>query len=200
MKTNEQEDPRVRRTRQLLLQALEELLTEKGFRRLTVQAIAERSGINRVTFYGHFPDKYALLEYWLREQFQQQVASTCPATCTLNASNLEALIVTMMKWFTQLHRRAKPDDRQLLPLFFTTMPQELSLLLLEWFRQTPTRELPPHVTPEVVVMVMSWTIFGTSFQWSDGVKILSPEELAKQVTVLLMASSPPNIVMPSDLV
>jgi hypothetical protein len=39
----------------------------------------------------------------------------------------------------------------------------------------------------VVVMVMSWTIFGASFQWSDGVRILSPEELAKQVTALLMA-------------
>lgn len=41
MKTNEQEDSRVRRTCQLLLQAWEELLTEKGFRRLTVQDIAE---------------------------------------------------------------------------------------------------------------------------------------------------------------
>jgi AcrR family transcriptional regulator len=187
MKTDEQEDPRVRRTRQLLLQALEELLTEKRFRHLTIQDIAERAGLNRVTFYGHFPDKYALLEYWLREQFQQQVASLCPTTCILNVRNLEALIVTMMKWFTQLHRRAKPDDRQLLPLFFVTMPQEISLLLHEWYRQTPARELPPHVTPEVVVMVMSWTIFGTSFQWSDGVRILSPEELAKQVTALLMA-------------
>lgn len=187
MKTNEQEDPRVRRTRQLLLQALEELLTEKGFRHLTVQDIAERAGVNRVTFYGHFPDKYALLEYWLREQFQQQVASLCPTTNVLNARNLEVLIVTLMKWFTQLHRRAKPDDQRLLPLFFTTMPQEISLLLQEWYRQTPARELPPHVTPEVVVMAMSWTIFGTSFQWSDGERILPPEELAKQVTTLLMA-------------
>jgi AcrR family transcriptional regulator len=187
MKTNEQEDPRVKRTRQFLLQALEELLTEKGFRHLTVQDIAERAGLNRVTFYGHFPDKYALLEYWLREQFQQQVASLCPTTCTLNVKNLEALLVTMMKWFTQLHRQAKPDDRQLLPLFFITMPEALSQLLLEWFRQTPAIELPPQVTPEVVVMVMSWTIFGASFQWSDGVRILSPEELAKQVTALLMA-------------
>lgn len=188
MRTNGQEDLRVRRTRQLLLQALEELLTEKGFRRLTVQDITEQAGLNRVTFYGHFPDKYALLEYWLREQFQQQVASLCPPTGALNAKNLEALIVAIMKWFTQLHDRAKPDDRQLLPLFFTTMPQEISLLLQEWYRQTPARELPPHVTPEVVLMVMSWTIFGTGFQWSDGVRTLSPEELAKQVTALLMAS------------
>jgi AcrR family transcriptional regulator len=193
MKAGEKEDPRVRRTRELLVQAFTELLLEKGFRRLTVQDIAERSGINRVTFYGHFADKYAILEYWLREQFQQQVASTCLTTCTLNARNLEALMMTMMQWFTRLHRQAKPDDSHLLPLFFATMPQEIALLLKEWYRQTPAIELPPHVTAEVVVMMISWTIFGTSFQWSDGRKILSPEELAKQVTTLLMVGFSPNV-------
>lgn len=193
MKAGEKEDPRVRRTRELLIQAFTEILMEKGFRRLTVQDIAERSGTNRVTFYGHFADKYAILEYWLREQFQQQVASTCSTTCTLNAKNLEALMMTMMQWFTRLHHQARPGDSQLLPLFFAAMPQEIALLLKEWYRQTPSIELPPHVTPEVVVMMLSWTIFGTSFQWSDGKKILSPEDLARQVTTLLMAGFSPNV-------
>jgi len=192
MNANKKEDPRVRRTRELLIQAFTEVLMEKGFRRLTVQDIAERSGTNRVTFYGHFSDKYAILEYWLREQFQLQVASKCSRTSILNVKNLEALMLMMMRWFTQLHRQAKPDDSQLLPLFFAVMPQEISLLLQEWYRQTPARELPPHVTPEVVVMMISWTIFGTSFQWSHEVKILSPEELAKQVTTLLMVGFSPN--------
>jgi AcrR family transcriptional regulator len=188
MKTKEQEDPRTRRTRQLFLQALDELLTEKGFRHLTVQEIAERAGLNRVTFYGHFPDKYALLECWLREEFQQQVTSICPPTGVLNGENLEALLLSLMRWFAQLHSRAKPDDQHLLPLFFATMPQEITLLLQEWYRQTPAQDLPPHATQEVLIMMMSWTIFGTSFQWSDGVRILSPEELAKQVSALLMAN------------
>lgn len=192
MNANKKEDPRVRRTRELLIQAFTEVLMEKGFRRLTVQDIAERSGTNRVTFYGHFSDKYAILEYWLREQFQLQVASKCSRTSILNARNLEALMLMMMRWFTQLHRQAKPDDSQLLPLFFAVMPQEISLLLQEWYRQTSVKELPPHVTPEAVVMMISWTIFGTSFQWSHGVKILSPEELAKQVTTLLMVGFSPN--------
>jgi AcrR family transcriptional regulator len=187
MKTNGKEDPRVKRTRELLLHAFTGILAEKSFHRLTVQDIAERAGVNRVTFYGHFPDKYAILEYWLREQFQQQVVAQCSTTCILSASNLEMLIVSTMRWFAQLHNRAKPDDRQLLPLLFTTMPQELSLLLSRWFKQTPAIELPPHLTPEVILIVMSWTIVGASFEWSDGIRVLSPEEQAKQVTALLMA-------------
>jgi len=188
MKTDEKEDPRVRRTRKLLVEALGELLTEKRFRAISVQDITQRAEVNRVTFYGHFPDKYAILEYWLREQFQQQIASTSLTACALNTDNLQALSVVLTKWFAQLHRRAKPDDTQLLPLLFTTMQQELSLLLLEWVRQNPVQALPPHLTLEAVVMVMSWAIFGTSLQWAHGARSLSPEELAQQVTTLLMAS------------
>jgi AcrR family transcriptional regulator len=69
MKTRGKEDPRVKRTRKVLVHAFGELLTDKRFSAITVQDIAERAEVNRVTFYGHFSDKYAILEYWLREQF-----------------------------------------------------------------------------------------------------------------------------------
>ncbi len=60
-------DPRVKRTRKLLQAALIELLAEKSFEAITVHDIAERSTINRATFYAHFVDKYALLATWIRE-------------------------------------------------------------------------------------------------------------------------------------
>jgi len=192
LKTNGKEDPRVRRTRELLLQAFTDILMDKGFHHLTIQDIAERAGVNRVTFYGHFSDKYAILEYWLREQFQQQVVSQCPVTENLSMNNLETLIVTMMRWFARLHNLARPDDQQLLPLLFTTMPQELSRLLTSWFKHAPGIELPSHLTPEVVLMAMSWTIFGTSFEWSDGLRTLTPEQQARQVTTLLFAGLDAN--------
>jgi AcrR family transcriptional regulator len=188
MQTHGKEDPRVKRTRKVLIQALEELLAEKRFHAISVQDIAERAEVNRVTFYGHFSDKYAILEYWLRRQFQQQIANTGLTVCVLNVNNLQTLSVVLTKWFAQLHRRAKPDDSQLLPLLFTTMQQELSLLLMEWVRHSPVEALPPHTTLETIVMVISWAIFGTSLQWAHGERSLSPEELAKQVTALLMAS------------
>lgn len=56
-------DPRVKRTRQALLQAFVALLEEKqNFHSISVQDIAERATVNRATFYDHFEDKYALLE------------------------------------------------------------------------------------------------------------------------------------------
>ena len=59
--TCETVDPRIRRTRQLLQQALEKLLETKEFDKISVQDIADQATVNRATFYDHYADKSALL-------------------------------------------------------------------------------------------------------------------------------------------
>ncbi|QMV44066.1 TetR/AcrR family transcriptional regulator [Cohnella cholangitidis] len=49
-------DPRILRTRQLLGEALIDLLEEMDIEKITVNRIAERATINRVTFYLHYRD------------------------------------------------------------------------------------------------------------------------------------------------
>ena len=53
-------DPRIRRTRQLLQQALAKLLETKEFEKISVQDITEAATLNRATFYDHYGDKFAL--------------------------------------------------------------------------------------------------------------------------------------------
>ncbi|WP_242219747.1 TetR/AcrR family transcriptional regulator [Bacillus cereus group sp. BfR-BA-01380] len=55
-------DPRVKRTRQAIRDALISLIHEKGFDSITVQDIAEKATVNRATFYSHYYDKYDLLD------------------------------------------------------------------------------------------------------------------------------------------
>src|SRR4051794_25483787 len=62
-------DPRIRRTRQMLFSALDELLVEKGFDAITMQDLAERSTVNRGTIYAHFQDKFGLLAASVEEKF-----------------------------------------------------------------------------------------------------------------------------------
>jgi AcrR family transcriptional regulator len=56
-----QTDRRVRRTQQLLRQALFELIEEKGYDRTTVQDILDRADVGRSTFYNHYQTKDQLL-------------------------------------------------------------------------------------------------------------------------------------------
>jgi len=62
-------DPRIRRTRAYLREALIDLVLEKGYQGITIKDLADRACINRSTFYLHYQDKDDLLitgfeEYW----------------------------------------------------------------------------------------------------------------------------------------
>ncbi len=54
-------DRRVQRTRELLLVALRELMSARGYERLTIQNLLDQAGVGRATFYTHFSSKDDLL-------------------------------------------------------------------------------------------------------------------------------------------
>ncbi len=64
-------DVRVRRTYQLLFQALKVLLKEKRFEDLSVLEICETAGVHRATFYKHFVDKYDFLDRYFRLEINE---------------------------------------------------------------------------------------------------------------------------------
>lgn len=54
-------DPRVRRTRALLLDAAVVELAGRGWGAFSLEAVAERAGVARSTLYRHWPDRHALV-------------------------------------------------------------------------------------------------------------------------------------------
>jgi AcrR family transcriptional regulator len=190
-KINEREDPRVLRTRHLLLQAFSDLYSEKGFHAMTVQDLTSRARVNRGTFYSHFEDKSAILEGWLREQFQQRVASPVLSSGPWSLSTFRLLIKLVVEWFTQFHQSTRSYERELLPLVVTTLQEALFELLWQGFKSVAGSGLDQQIDLETVAMVTSWAIFGTGFQcfhqWDEQQVVSPPEELASQVTRVLMS-------------
>jgi AcrR family transcriptional regulator len=131
-------DPRVKRTRQLLLQAFGELMQEKGFSAISIQDITARATVNRGTFYAHFPDKLALLDAFTREQFQHAVASKLPSTSRLGRTTLRLLIQTVVEYLSKLYNHCQPFDIMnpfLHPFLQQAVQEELTKLLLTWLKQ-----------------------------------------------------------------
>jgi AcrR family transcriptional regulator len=60
-RTPDAANPRVRRTRERILAAARELLSEVGPAGLTYSLLAERAGVTRQTLYRHWPARPALL-------------------------------------------------------------------------------------------------------------------------------------------
>ena len=59
---NKKMDQRVRLTRNLLKNALVQLMQEQHIAKISIRAICEVAGINRSTFYVHYTDQYDLLK------------------------------------------------------------------------------------------------------------------------------------------
>ena len=185
-------DPRVKRTRQLLFQAFFELMQEKGFRAISIQDITDRATVNRATFYAHFEDKYALLDSFIRENFQQLVASKLPDPSSLTTSNVQLLVLTVFDFLSQIHHEgcSSGDKQQIDPLFEEAVQQELYSILFNWLKHVPTTGGPRRVPLETTVTAMSWAIFGSAVRWSQGTRTISKEEMAKQVMTVVMNGLP----------
>ena len=73
-------DRRVKRTRNLLGNALLELVQEKKFEQITIQDITDRADLNRATFYLHYGSKEELLANSLEGHFDALVEQITPLT------------------------------------------------------------------------------------------------------------------------
>ena len=78
---SETADPRIVRSRRMLIDALGNLLTRKRFEDITIQEIVEESTLTRTTFYLHYPDKGALLQAMTTKRFGELAARRHGVRC-----------------------------------------------------------------------------------------------------------------------
>ena len=71
--TERKENRNARRSRQMIREAFEELLKEKGFHKITVTDIVARADLNRSTFYAHYPDIFGIVDEMQEEIIQRNM-------------------------------------------------------------------------------------------------------------------------------
>ena len=189
-------DPRVQRTRQLLLEAFMALVQEKrNIHSISIQEIAMRATVNRATFYAHFEDKYALVVDWSREKFQRALVCQLPASSTLQRETLHRLILAVFDFMALSRRYARPSNRQFEPFFEIAIQQELYALLLRWLKQAPSEVLLREEAVETTAQVISWAIFGPAAQWCRGDQSISKEVMAHHVLAIVVAGLSPVVTV-----
>src|SRR6202451_4127204 len=67
-------DPRILRSRRMLMDSLAKLLIKKAFEDISIQEIADEATLNRATFYLHYPDKNTLLQAMTAARFRDLIA------------------------------------------------------------------------------------------------------------------------------
>lgn len=184
-------DPRVKRTRQLLIQAFTELLEQKkNIYSISVQDIAARATVNRATFYAHFEDKFAFLECWMGDKFQNILKKKLPDYSITDMGSLRTLIQTIFDYLARFRQYITPGDRQFEPLFEVAMHKEVNQLLLQWLRE----ESSPSVSQEKIeatALVISWGIFGSAVQWNRSPQNRTTEAMVRDVLEVVAAGLAP---------
>jgi AcrR family transcriptional regulator len=183
-------DPRVKRTRELIVRAFGELVAEKGHRGLTVQEIAERATVNRATFYDHFRDQYELLDYFISEAFREELGRRLPARPGLDEETLRVLVVASCDFLSSLETGCRTSsDRQFIrPMVEEQVQSELYEELLGWIEEASLAQKANGrlASPENTAAVVSWAIFGAGMEWSRNGGARSAEEFADEVLSVIV--------------
>jgi AcrR family transcriptional regulator len=184
LKSNEA-DPRVRRTRKLLQDALMELMGEKGFQLTTVQDIAERATVNRATFYAHYEDKYALLDQMVGDLFRQRLTRLVTPASPFTQANLQRFVVTVLEGLAEFNGHCKHTDRDVHRLIEGRVQGEIEAFLQAWLAAQPSHEAEPRPRPATLAQVLSWAIYGAGSAWSRSPNETPAEEAAREIVATL---------------
>ena len=152
-------DPRVKRTRSLILHSFEDLLAEKNFESISVQDVTDKAQINRATFYAHFQDKYALLDYSISQMFRHEIEKRTLNACHYTPDNLRNLILAVCEFLARLHSDCAQPHQQFESLVEGIIKKQIFDLLSYWLRNS---KLPT----DIPATVATWAIYGLASHWS----------------------------------
>lgn len=176
-------DPRIRRTRKLLQEALAKLTLLKSFDEIAVQDITDLATVNRATFYDHYTDKFALLEAMVAGGFheflaQRQVSyqAGCPGA-------VAAIILATCDYLTQIHSAGGCQHQTAFePLMDAAMVKAIRRLLLAGMEGAGSAPL----TLELVAAAASASICAGVKQWFSMTDRPPAETLVAQLQALVM--------------
>lgn len=160
-------------TRQNLVDAFCILLNKKPVEKITINAISEKAGYNRSTFYKYFCDVYAILEYveniviaQIKENFQKNISP----------SNFEE---TFLQAFTKIQSDKASyfevlfnfNNRQ---RFTQRLIQEISPIFMQTFSLPPENPKSKYLTE-----IYFQTVLSALICWLDNNRDLKLEEMSK---------------------
>jgi AcrR family transcriptional regulator len=196
-------DRRVKRTRQLLRDALIGLILEKGYQAVTVQDITDRANLGRATFYLHYPNgKDELLLTMMEETMQdiiQQIGQPVDENFMMGGIPPSLIAFEHAREHATFYRAVVGADGL--------------AGVMHGYRQSTTAQLrkqieamiPPGVEPVVPLDFIAHFIFGALnaviVWWLENENAISAEQMAlrfHQMTTDGMRALMPSLSAPYD--
>jgi len=186
--TEPKNDRRILRTRKLLWEALIAIIQEKEYSEITIQDIADRANVNRVTFYLHYRDKQDLLEKSVEVIFNELNSKIKP----LSGENFRldippegmTLVYQYIAENAKFYRIILGENG--IPFLVNRFRKLLSELAIQRFQLVAKQESKGRIPLEIVAQYAAGSIIGLINWWLENDMPIPPEEFSHQ-TLLLTA-------------
>ena len=171
-------DPRVLRSRQMLMEALLRLLNRKEFDDISIQEIADEAALNRATFYLHYEDKNALLQAMTAARFGDLIARRGLSFTDCDGA-LRAIALGVCDYLAET--TGCPTQLAKMPLEDSMIPVVEAMFL----EGAAHHEAAPGVDSALLATTAAWAIFGAARRWYQTPNRIPAEEMAAKIEAMV---------------
>jgi AcrR family transcriptional regulator len=167
-------DPRILRSRRMLMDSLARLLMKKEFEDISVQEIADDATLNRATFYLHYPDKNALLQAMTGVRFRDLIERRS-ITFTDCRGALRAIALGVCDYLAET--TSCPSQLARIPLEGSIIP-----VVEDMFKEgLALHGTAPDVDAALLATTAAWAVFGAARRWFQTSNRIPAEEMAAKI-------------------
>ncbi|NLY79123.1 MAG: TetR family transcriptional regulator [Lysinibacillus sp.] len=168
-------DPRVLRTRKLIMDSFIELSSKKEFKDITVKDITEEAMINRATFYYHFEDIYDLLEKVLTEVLSINLDYERYINSQLDEETISNIFIAITDFQKSLSHRCHRGYEDTIARIIR---EQLEMIFYKLLLKERPNDHEDGL--KMAAVMLSWGIYGASVEWRRSSENQSPEDFMKQ--------------------
>jgi len=171
-------DPRILRSRRMLMEALVRLLNQKEFDDISIQEIADEATLNRATFYLHYPDKNALLQAMTAARFRDLIARRGLSFSNCDGA-LRAIALGVCDYLAET--TGCPSQLAKMPLEGSIIPVVEGI-----FQEGAARHgVTPGAESELLATTAAWAIFGAARRWYQTPDRIPAEAMAAKIEAMV---------------
>jgi len=171
-------DPRILRSRRMLMESLARLLSKKEFEEISVQDIADEATLNRATFYLHYPDKNALLQAMTDVRFRALMERRGISFTNCDGA-LRAIALGVCDYLTE--NTGCPAQLARIPLEGSIIPVVEGI-----FKDGLVHhEMAPGVDAALLATTAAWAVFGAARRWFQTPNRIPAEEMAAKIETMV---------------
>jgi len=175
---NETTDPRILRSRRMLMDSLARLLMKKEFEDISVQEIADDATLNRATFYLHYPDKNALLQAMTESRFRDLIERRSITFTDCNGA-LRAIALGVCDYLAET--TGCPGQLARIPLEGSIVP-----VVEDMFKEGLAHHgLAPGADAALLATTAAWAVFGAARRWFQTPNRIPAEEMAARIETMV---------------